>query len=166
MPSPPSRSLARQARLLSVIVKAVRFERRLKAADVAERMGIGLRTYEEFEAGRGGLDLEKVRLFGLATNSDAVAITLGLLFGTKETALRGLDNKASTILWIALQEFEGEVGDQVAVIPGSYFLESLRLGFGRLREYLHKRDTTAERWLDDEIRRLYGPSRDKDEGEG
>ena len=102
-----------------MIVKAVRFERRLKAADVAERMGIGLRTYEEFEAGRGALDLEKVRLFGLATNSDAVAITLGLLFGTKETALRGLDNKASTILWIALQEFEGEVGDQVAVIPGS-----------------------------------------------
>lgn len=163
MPNPPSSSISRQARLLSAIVKAVRGERRMKAAEVAERMGIGLRTYEEFEAGRGSLDLEKVRLFGLATDSDAVAITLGLLFGSKEAALRALENKSSTILWIAMQEFEQDVGDQVAIIPGSYFLESLRQAFGRLREYLQKRDTSAERWLEDEIRRLYTPPRDDED---
>lgn len=155
MPISPSRSLARQARLLSQIIKAIRFDRRMKAADVARGMGIGLRTYEDFEAGRGRLDLEKVRLFGLATDSDAVAITLGLLFGSREIALRALENKAPTILWVALREFESEVGDQLAVIPGSYFLESLRQAFCRLREYLQKRDSSAERWLEEEIRRLY-----------
>lgn len=129
----------------------------MKAADVARGMGIGLRTYEDFEAGRGRLDLEKVRLFGLATDVDAVAITLGLLFGSREIALRALENKAATILWVAMQEFEGDVGDQMAIIPGSYFLESLRLAFSRLREYLQKRDSGAERWLEDEIRRLYTP---------
>jgi hypothetical protein len=91
-----------------------------------------------------------------------VAITLGLLFGSRETAMRAVDNKASTILWIALQEFEGDVGDQMAVIPGAHFLESLRQAFGRLREYLQKRDTSAERWLEDEIRRLYTPSSQSD----
>lgn len=157
MPISPSRSVARQARLLSQILKAIRLDRRLKAADVARAMAIGLRTYEDFEAGRGRLDLEKVRLFGLATDSDAVAITLGLLFGSREIALRALENKAPTILWVALREFEADVGDQMAIIPGSYFLESLRLAFGRLREYLQKRDSSAERWLEDEIRRLYTP---------
>lgn len=129
----------------------------MKTAETARAMGISLRTYEDFEAGRGRLDLEKVRLFGLATDTDAVAITLGLLFGSRETALRALDNKAPTILWIAMQEFEADVGDQMALIPGSYFLESLRQAFGRLRDYLQKRDSSAERWLEVEIRRLYTP---------
>ena len=35
--------------------------------------------------------------------------------------------------------------------------------FGRLREYLQKRDTSAERWLEDEIRRLYTPDKDGDD---
>lgn len=126
-------------------------------------MGIGLRTYEDFEAGRGRLDLEKVRLFGLATDTDAVAIALGLMFGSKETALRALDNKSSTILWIALREFEDEAGDKISAIPGAYFLESLRQAFDRLRDYLQKRDTSAERWLDDEIRRLYEPEPAEDD---
>ena len=134
----------------------------MKPIQVAAGMGIGLRTYEEFEAGRGRLDLEKVRLFGLATDSDAVAITLGLLFGSRDGAMRALENKASTILWIALQEFEEDVGDQMAVIPGSFVLESLRQAFVRLRDYLLKRDTSAERYLEDEIRRLYTPAPEAD----
>ncbi len=162
MPSSPPRSLASQARLLSAIVKSIRLERRMKAAEVAKAMGIGLRTYEDFEAGRGRLDLEKVRLFALATDADAAAITLGLLFGSDETAMRAADNKASTILWIALQEFEKDVGDQMSVIPGSHFLESLRHGFELLREYLQRRDVSAERRLELEIQRLYAPDGDRE----
>jgi transcriptional regulator with XRE-family HTH domain len=166
MASSPPGSLARQARLLSLIVKSIRLERRMKVAEVAQAMGIGLRTYEDFEAGRGRLDLEKVRLFGRATDTDAVAITLGLLLGSRETAMRAVDNKASTILWIALQEFEKDVGDQLSLIPGSYFLESLRQGFDRLREYLQRRDASAERWLELEIRRLYAPTAEDDHERG
>jgi hypothetical protein len=136
----------------------------MKAAEVAEAMGIGLRTYEDFEAGRGRLDLEKVRLFGRATDTDAVAITLGLLFGSKDTAMRALNNKAPTILWIGLQEFESDVGDQMSIIPGSYFLEALRHGFIRLREYLQKRNDSAERWLETEIQRLYTPTSEDEDG--
>lgn len=162
----PSSSLARQGRLLHTIIKAIREERRMRPPQVAAAMGIGLRTYEEFEAGRGRLDLEKVRLFGLATDSDAVAITLGLLFGSKDSAMRALENKGSTILWIAMQEFEEDVGDQMAVIPGSFVLETLRQAFNRLRDYLLKRDTTAERYLEEEIRRLYTPDKVADDDQG
>lgn len=160
MPISPSLSLARQARLLSAIIKTIRLDRRMKSAEVAQAMGIGLRTYEDFEAGRGSLDLEKVRLFGRATDTDAVAITLGLLFGSKETALRALDNKFSSILWVALQEFEEEVGDQISVVPGQFFLESLRQAFTRMKDYLLKRDASTERWLEKEIERLHSPDRE------
>lgn len=165
MSSPPSWSVTRQARLLASIIKSIRLERRMKTAEVAAAMGVSLRTYEDFEAGRGRLDLEKVRLFGKATESDAVAITLGLLFGSRDIAMRAMGNKASTILWIALREFEDDVGDQMATIPGAFFLEALRHGFNRLREYLQKRETGAERWLEDEIQRLYSPSQAPD-GDG
>lgn len=158
MPDPPSRSLARQARLLSAIIKSIRLERRMKAAEVAAAMGLGLRTYEDFEAGRGRLDLEKIRRFASATDTDAAAITLGLLFNSRETALGAIDNKAATILWIGLREFEDEVGDELATIPCGYFLESLRHGFERLKDYLSRRDNSTERWLEGEIDRLYAAS--------
>ncbi len=136
----------------------------MKPDEVAAAMGIGLRTYEEFEAGRGRLDLEKVRLFGLATDSDAVAITLGLLFGSRETAMRSLNHKAPTILWMTWHEFEDGTGDQVAVIPGVHFLETFRQAFARLREFLLKRENQAERFLEDQIRRLYAPTDAPDDG--
>lgn len=157
MPRSPSLSLAKQARLLSVIIKTIRLERRMKAIEVARGMGIALRTYEDFEGGRGSLDLEKVRLFGRATDTDALAITFGLLLGSKETALRAMDNKFASVLWVALREFEKEAGDQISVIPGGYFLESLRAAFIRLKEYLLKRDASAERWLELEIQKLHTP---------
>lgn len=163
MPSSPARSVTRQSRLLTAILKSIRLERRMKAAEVAAAMGVALRTYEEFEAGRGRLDLEKVRLFGRATDSDAVAIALALLLGTRETALRAMGNKASTILWIALREFEEEIGDQMAVIPATHFLEAFRQAFDRLRDYLVKRDASTEHWLETEIRRLYSPGHDDPE---
>ncbi|MGA0599301.1 helix-turn-helix domain-containing protein [Caulobacter sp. KR2-114] len=162
MPRSPSLSLARQARLLSTIIKTIRLERRMKSVEVAQRMGIALRTYEDFEAGRGSLDLEKVRMFGLATDTDAAAITFGLLFGSKETALRAMDNKFSSILWVALQEFEKEAGEQISIIPGRFFLESLRHAFVKMKEYLEKRDTSAERWLELEIQRLHTPEGESD----
>lgn len=130
----------------------------MKTAEVAQAMGVSQRCYEDFEAGRGRLDLEKVRLFGRATDSDAVAITLGLLFGSPEAALRATGNKAPSILWLSLREFEAEVGEQMSIIPGTHLLEAFRQAFGRLREFLQKRDASAERWLEVEIRRLYTPS--------
>jgi len=80
--------------------------------------------------------------------------------------MRALENKGSTILWIAMQEFEEDVGDQMAVIPGSFVLETLRQAFNRLRDYLLKRDTSAERYLEEEIRRLYTPDKVTDEDQG
>lgn len=148
-------SYARQSKLLSIILKTIRKERRLTAAEVAKAMGLALKTYENFEAGRGRLDLEKIRLFAEATRSDALAIVHGVMFEAPEGAIRAMDNKISTILWIALREFGDEVGDALAALPGTAVFEAFRGAFSTLADLLKRRDKSAERWLEREISRLY-----------
>lgn len=154
---------SQQSELLSLILKTIRRERRMKGSEVAAAMGVALKTYENFEAGRGRLDLEKIRLFAEATRSDAVAIVLALLFGSLEIALRAMDNKISTILWIALREFGEDVGDAMSGIPGTAAFEAFRHAFKELADLLRRRDDAAERWLEQEISRLYRPPSSGDE---
>ena len=118
-------------------------------------MGLSPKTYENFEAGRGRLDLARIRQFADATESDAVAIMLGAMFESVDIALRAMDNKISTILWIALSEFSEDTGEAVASIPGAVAFEAFRQAFRDLSGYLRRRDESAERWLEREIRRLY-----------
>jgi transcriptional regulator with XRE-family HTH domain len=152
-------SYAQQQELLALVLRTIRRERRMKAAEVAEAMGIAPKTYENFEAARGRLDFEKLRRFADATRSDAVAILLSVLFKSPDIALRASDNKISTILWIALHEFGDNVGDTMAGIPGAIAFEAFRQAFASLAEYLRQREDGVDRWLEDEIRRLYrGPT--------
>jgi transcriptional regulator with XRE-family HTH domain len=113
----PSTPLARQARLLSRILKLVRKERRMTGQEVADGMGIALRTYQDFEAGRGELDLRKLRLFARATRSDPVSLQLALFFKQPEVALFTLDSKLPMTFWIAFFDLLTRVGPPPYNLP-------------------------------------------------
>jgi transcriptional regulator with XRE-family HTH domain len=155
MASSSTNSLQTQARLVSTILKTIRLERRMRPAEVAQAMGMAQRTYENFEAGRGRLDLEKIRRFAQATRSDPVAILLGVMFGSVDTALRAMENKAAMIQWIAFDEFQAREGDLVATLPAGVMLQALRHACEEMSEHLRRRDNAAERWLEQAITRLY-----------
>ena len=99
---------------LSETLKLVRQRRGLSASDVAQRMGMPLRTYHHFEGGYAQLDVERIRRFADATDSDPHAIIAALALGSPEFAVRCMDNKLATILTIVLQEFDEETGDAIA----------------------------------------------------
>ncbi len=164
MSGSPTAPLARQAQVLSQTLKLVRSERRMKAREVAEGMGIALRTYQDFEAGRGDLDLHKIRLFSKATRSDPVGILLALFFSTPDIALLTLDSKLPMTFWITLCELRDAVGEQLNIVPPALLLGGMRRITDDIREWLDRHAASAESYLDRAWAEIYaGPETDAPE---
>jgi transcriptional regulator with XRE-family HTH domain len=99
--------------LRSAALKAIRKHRGLAAATVAKALNMPLRTYERLEAGQGRLNPDYIHRFCRVTNSDPYAVLIGVAIGSPEFASRCADNKLMTILMIAIQAFDRDMGDRI-----------------------------------------------------
>lgn len=165
MDGTPTEPLVRQSQLLTHILKTLRKdERRMTVDETAEKMGIAPRTYQEFEAAGGKLDLNKVRTFATASRSDAIGIVLGLTFEDPDLAFQTMDNKLLSTFWVAFKEFRQRVGERLALVPPALWLAAFRRAFEEIEAYLAKRSETTEEWLERKIAEEYRPSgRDTDD---
>jgi transcriptional regulator with XRE-family HTH domain len=112
MPSEPPTLSER----LSQALRGVRRARRMRAQDVADAMGLPLRSYEYFEGGHGQINLERIYAFAKATGSDGDAIVAAVLVGEPQLAVWAADNKLVLALKIALGEFAEDLGADIARI--------------------------------------------------
>ncbi|MFN4287388.1 MAG: helix-turn-helix domain-containing protein [Brevundimonas sp.] len=156
-----------QAAMLSTVLRSIRNDRRMRTAEVARAMGMALRSYEHFEAGGGRLNLERIHRFAEVTDSDPYAILAALDIGSPAFALRCADNKFMTILMVALQEFDEDVGDGVAELDARPIINTFTKALKDLGAQAVRRDGAADVWLDERRRRLTppfdgGPGPDKD----
>lgn len=132
--------------------------------EVADRMGIALRTYQDFEAGRGELDLRKLRLFAKATRSDPVALQLALFFKRPEVALFTLDSKLPMTFWIAFIELQAKVGARLNIVPPGLVLAGMRRMTAEIDEYLVRHAASSESFLERAWADVYdGEGEDTDE---
>lgn len=154
----PARPLARQARLLARIVRTLRKERRMTVAEVARLMGVAPRTYQDFEAGKGELDLNKIRLFATAGRNDAIANLLAVMFNDPELPVLTMDNKLPSTFWVAFKEFRDRVGARIALVPPALLLSAFRRAFEEIETYLAKRTESTEEWLERAIAEAYSAS--------
>lgn len=129
---------------LSSALKAVRRLRGLKAAQVAEAMGMPLRSYEHFEGGAGRFDFAKVRQFAEATNADAFAIQASVQIGSPAFAARTAGNKLMTLLLLTLEEFDAELGDEIAGLDSATLLGEFADASKRLIVEARRRRAMAE----------------------
>ena len=129
---------------MSKAVRAVRNARSFRAQDVAERMGLALRTYEHFEGGGGRLNLERIFAFAAATDSDAFALLAAALIQAPDLAARSARNKLMLTFMLALQEFDTEVGDDIDLLETGALLAAFNEMFARLTtEAKRRRETIA-----------------------
>ncbi|MFT4250951.1 MAG: helix-turn-helix transcriptional regulator, partial [Caulobacter sp.] len=149
-----SESLKRQQELLHTILFTIRDTRRLKARQVAARMNMKIRTYYNFEAGKGPLDIAVIWSFAEATDSDPVAIGISLSQGDVDYALRCMDNKAAAILLAAFLQFNEKVGDKMTHLAAASLIEAFNRQFASLEDVLNKRDQNTERWLEENLPRI------------
>lgn len=156
----PSAPLARQSRLLSHTLKLVKQERRMTSLEVALKMGVALRTYQDFEKGKGDFDLSKIRRFAKATRSDAIGIVLAVMYGNPKIALITLRGKFLMTGWIGFLEVWRTLGDRLHLIPPAQILLGLRKMGEHLQEYLDRRAGSMETWLENSLGELYEDPRE------
>ena len=137
-----------ESAILSETLRLIRKRRGLRQIDVAETMGLPIRTYQNFEAGRIHLDFEKIKGFAAATESDPHAILAAVMIGSPAYALRSMENKLTSVLMTALKRFDERLGDDIARIEVGRLIKAFRRTFDDLETELAERDAQARDWLD------------------
>lgn len=132
---------------LSETLKLVRQRRGLSAKDVAQRMGLPLRTYHHFEGGCAHIDVERIQCFAQATDSDPHAILTAVLIGAPAFAARAMDNKMMSVLIAGAERFNERLGDDIARIEVARFIAAARRMFDDLEVELTHRNAEARAWL-------------------
>lgn len=145
--TPASMPARRDSEVLSLAVKLIRRDRKLTAAEVAERMRTPLRTYERFEAGGSRLNVDYIHRFAAATDSDPHAILAAVTIGSPEFALRGADNKLATILAVGLQRFNYILGDRIQTLDARAIINAVCAMYEELLREGGEQQRAAA-WLD------------------
>lgn len=146
---PPADGPFSETNTLKEALRAIRRRRGMSAREVAAAMGLALRTYQHFEAGRGQLNFERIKAFALATDSDPHAILTAVMIGTPAFALRCIDNKLASVLLVAVKRFDGRMGDAVSHFEVGRLISAFRKLFDDLEADLAVRDAEVRAWLDD-----------------
>lgn len=136
---------------LSAALRLIRAHRRQKSGEVAKAMNMASRSYEHFEAGGGKINFERIHQFAEATDSDAHAIVAALALSSPRFALRCADNKLMTIVMVAIQEFDQEVGDAIADLDGLTIINAFTATLKDLAVQSKNRDSSAEEWLEGKL---------------
>ncbi|WP_343699746.1 helix-turn-helix transcriptional regulator [Caulobacter sp.] len=151
----PMAPLARQARLLARTLKAIKQERRMTSIEIALKMGVGLRTYQDFEKGKGDFDLWKIRRFAKATRSDAIGIVLAVMYGNPKIAIVVMRSKFLMTGWLSFVELWRTLGDRIRLIPSTQVLLGMRKTGEHLQQFLDRRAASMEAWLETSLDELY-----------
>lgn len=158
---PVARSPPDETKVMSQALRAIRRKRGLRAAQVAEAMGLPLRTYEHFEAGRAKLNLERLDAFADATQSDPYAVMAAVMIGSPQFAARSSDNKLMMVLMLALRRLDERLGDDISRLEVGRLVAAFRRTFTDLETDLAERDAAITKWLADNTK----PSSDPDDDE-
>lgn len=138
----------RDGQVLSESLKRIRRLRNLSAVQVSGAMSISLRTYQDFEAGRGRLNEDYVHRFAAATNSDPHAILHAVRIGSPQLAVWCADNKFLTIFEIEMQRFEGRMGERIRSLEPRELIVAISAMFQALEAETRDRDADAQSWLE------------------
>lgn len=161
MPPEPPEHMS-DARLIGLAARAVRRYRTLTAQQVADAMGLPLRTYEYFEAGAGRVNLDYVHRFAVATNCDPYGLVLGPALGSTDFARRIADTKMILIFLIALGEFETRMEDRLLTLDPRVLIEAFSEAFRKIEADSVARDREMKTWLHAGRDRLAGRPQDDD----
>lgn len=143
---------------LPLVLRAIRRRRGLRSAEVAKAMGLPLRTFQHFESGRGGIDIDRIHRFAEVTDADGYAIMLALDIGSPDFAIHCLDNKAATVMLVALQRFDRGAGANIAKLDPRSIIAIFDRAFDDLTAKAREHEVVLESWMTDtSFTRAYAP---------
>jgi transcriptional regulator with XRE-family HTH domain len=134
--------------ILSRALRGIRRKRGLKTAEVARRMGMAQRSYEQFESSTGRVPFERLLAFAEATDSDPFALFLAGPYGSAEFAINCADTKLVMIMVMSLQEFVDERGSDIVFLEPPNIVAAFQRVFKDLGAKLDDNEAFLSKWLD------------------
>jgi len=135
------------ARILTRSLRAIRKKRGMTARDIATAMGMPLRTYQEFESGRGPLTHQRLFAFAEATDADPFALLLGAIFGQPDLAIDCADTKFCMIMMMYFEQFADERRGDIAYLDPPNLAGGFDRLFRELGAKLDDRERFLQNWL-------------------
>ena len=143
-----SLEVGNESGVLTQSLRAIRKKRGLTAAQVASGMGMRLRTYEEFEGGRGPQTTDRIFAFADVADCDPFAIILGAIFGLTDFALDCADTKLCLIMMMHLEEFAGREAGDINYLEPPHLIGGFARLFKEFSGKLEEREKFLQNWLD------------------
>jgi transcriptional regulator with XRE-family HTH domain len=131
---------------LSRALKALRRRRGVRVAFLAKAIGMPVRTYQNFEAGRTRINVERVHAIAEILDADAAAIFAAVELASPEFAVRAADNKLVTAFLLSLKDFDARSGDQITHLDARTLMSAFDQMFGELAQIAKARAEAACRW--------------------
>ena len=132
---------------LSAALRLVRTRRGLTVAQTAEAVGMSLRTYQRFEAGETGINIENIHRFARATRSDPYAIFTAIAIASPDHAWRAADLQLGSILMVSLKQFDQRYGDRILDLDVHTVVAAVTAFFDQLGAAVDAA-TDARKWLE------------------
>ena len=123
------------AELAPQILKPLRKMRDVSTPDMATMMGLSTRAYQDFENGRTGLLLDRVRLFANILKLDQFAILAAFHLGKPRIAHVFAHNKFMLIQASAVDDFDEETQDAIAAVDPLTMLDAHIQFYGQVAEH-------------------------------
>jgi transcriptional regulator with XRE-family HTH domain len=136
---------------LSQVLKLFRKRAGLRSAEAARLMHKGLRTYQRWESGYYGVELEEIHRFAEIVQADPWGIIFAVEFGSVDFAFDTAGNNAASLLLLALRRFHRRPGGEALrqLDPRSLLLVYTR-GFDLLIRRAEEYASDLEQWMFDE----------------
>jgi transcriptional regulator with XRE-family HTH domain len=131
------------ASALTCVLRAVRRERNLSARAVADRMGMKLRTYQYYEAGKGRFSFKSLKDFAAATDSDFNGLVAAVLTTDPSLAAHSGDNKLASITLASLKAFSLSLGEKLTMVEPRLLIGLLEQAFSQAEAEVRGRSAGA-----------------------
>jgi transcriptional regulator with XRE-family HTH domain len=134
---------------LSRILKIFRRRSGLKSVEIAKLMNKGLRTYQRWESGHYGVQIDPIYRFAEIVQVDPWAIIFGAEFGSVDFALDASRNSAASFLLVALRRAYRKSPQPFRGLDPRSLLLTYTRGFELLDRRFEKYDSDLEQWMFD-----------------
>lgn len=149
--------------LAPLVIGGLRRMRGVSVPDMAKAMGIARRTYENFEKGKGRLNVARVHHFAALLNADPYAILDAFEIRSPELALRCANNKMMMIHMMALEAFDAKAQDLIVGLDALDLLKRYTMFYDSLVELGREQADVILGWR---AARAAGEARTPPEAEG
>jgi len=135
---------------LSRILKTLRKRAGLRTIDMARAMNKGHRTYQRWETGYYGIEVEAIYRFAEIVGADPWGIILGAEFGSVEFAQDTANNNGAELMLVAFRRFHLRSGSAIRKLDPRSLVLTYTRGFELLAKRAEKYEADLEQWMFDE----------------